>query len=105
MRVVAWNNGSYRSDGNGYGIKISQEDRDAFFIRSWGTILIELERELKLIEVNIDKESFWNDTCRELISVKIGKWMIKRNIAPWRKDKPPTLRLERITDRLFSLSQ
>ena len=43
MIVKAWNNGSHRSDGNGYGIKIKAQDRDTFFRREWKTIILELE--------------------------------------------------------------
>jgi hypothetical protein len=87
MIVTVWNNGFHHADGNGYGLKIDVRDRDAFFRREWKTVLLELDGESTPIEVNIDKDSFWNETCRELISVRIGKWMIKNKLAPWEKRK------------------
>jgi hypothetical protein len=104
MIVTAWNNGDHHSDGNGYGIKLDLVDRNAFFKSEWKTILIELEGESNTAEVNIDKASFWNQTCRELISVEIGKWLIKNHLAPWKKGYPPQLKLEKKTSNLFQLT-
>lgn len=56
------------------------------------------------IEINIDKKSFWNISCRELISVDIGKWLIKNKLAPWLKGNPPHLELNQIDGRQFTLS-
>ena len=103
MKVTAWNNGLHKSDGNGYGLKINLHDRDAMFQRDWKTIFIELPGEQTLVEINIDKESFWNKTCRELISVRIGKWLIKNGLAPWQPNRPPVLRLEQVKGNHFRL--
>jgi hypothetical protein len=105
MKVKAWNNGSHHADGNGYGLKIDARDRDAFFRREWKTILLELEGESSPVKVNIDKDSFWNDTCRELISVRIGKWLIKNRLAPWIKGNPPVLTLTQIEGSRFRLTR
>lgn len=104
MLVKAWNNGYHHSNGNGYGLKISPADRDSYFYREWKTILLELDGESNDIKVNIDKDSFWNKSCRELISVDIGKWLIKHKLAPWQKGNPPTLNLGQIEGRRFRLS-
>lgn len=103
MIVNAWNRGDHRPDRNGYGLKIDRLDRDRYFVREWGTILMELEGEAQPVEVNIDKDSFWNSTCRELISVKIGKWLIKNGLAPWPFRKPPVLEMIHIRERHFRL--
>jgi hypothetical protein len=105
MIVTAWNNGSHHTDGNGYGLKINQRDRDAFFKRAWGTIMVELPGESSPVEINIDKDSFWNETCRELISVRIGKWLIKNKLTPWLKGNPPRLTLTPIAGNRFRLTR
>lgn len=104
MKVTAWNNGSHHPDGNGYGIKLSPNDRDTFFNREWKTILVELEGESIPAEVNIEKASFWNQTCKELISVKIGKWLITHGLAPWPFEKPPVFEMVQIGERHFRLT-
>jgi hypothetical protein len=105
MKVKAWNNGSYSPDGNGYGLKITAHDRDAFFRQEWKTIWLELAGESEPVEINIDKDSFWNDTCRELISVRIGKWLLKNKLAPWRKGSPPVLTLKQVEGKRFLLTR
>lgn len=105
MIVTVWNNGIHHPDGNGYGIKLNSPDRDLHFKREWKKILIELEGDSIPAEVNIDKASFWNQTCKELISVKIGKWLIKNGLAPWPVGKPPLLELTQISGRQFRLSK
>jgi hypothetical protein len=101
MIATAWNNGKHHNNGSGYGLKINALDRDSNFKRSWGSVLLELEGEKELVEVNIDKESFWNDTCRELISIRIGKWLISNNKAPWMKGKPPKVEITLKSDNVF----
>lgn len=67
MIIKARNKVSHSPDGN--GVKITQADRDYYFIREGCTILMQLEGEVRPIKNNIDNESFWNSTCREVISV------------------------------------
>lgn len=57
MKVTAWNNGQHSKNGAGYGVRLSTEDRDREFKRSWDTVTIELEDGGE-IQVNVDKESF-----------------------------------------------
>jgi len=104
MIVTAWNNGSHNRNGNGYGIKISIQDRDRYFHTEWKTILLTLEGEPGYLEININKISFWNTTCRELISVDIGRWLIKHELAPWPKGNPPKLILTQLEGNKFRLS-
>lgn len=94
MIVTAWNNGQHHATGAGYGLKIDVRDRDQYFRREWRSVILKLEGEDGTIEVNIAKPSFWNATCRELISAAIGCWLLKNRLAPWPKNRPPKLILE-----------
>ena len=93
MIVTAWNNGLHDESGSGYGLKVSNTDRNQYFKREWGTVFLELEGFLQLVEVNIRKKSFWEGTCRELISKDIGVWLRKNGLAPRQKGRPPKLHL------------
>ena len=64
------------------------------------TLILRLEG-YKDVEVNIDKKSFWNDTCREVISKDIGIWFKNNNIIPWEKGKPPKFEAELINDNIL----
>jgi hypothetical protein len=103
MIVSAWNNGKHRSSGAGYGVKIREEDRERYFKKDWKTVFIGFENGSDEAEINIDKFSFWSKTCGELISKKIGKWLIMNRLAPWDKGKPPKLNLVSIQENHFQL--
>lgn len=103
MIVTAWNNGRHRSSGAGYGVKIREEDRERYFRRDWKTIFIGFENGGDEAEINIDKSSFWSKTCGELISKKIGKWLIMNRLAPWDKGNPPKLKLVYFQENHFQL--
>ena len=98
---TAWNNGSYRMSGAGYGIKLNPRNRDRYFEKP--NAFLKLEGKTGDIEVNTDKPSFWNGTCRELISKDIGLWLISNNKAPWIKGHPPKLQLEPVGERTFKV--
>ena len=100
MIVRAWNNGEWKDDGNGYGIRISKDDRDKYFQRDWGSVRIILDD--RVVEVSIS-ESFWK-RCPELRSKEIGLWLIKNGLGKWPKYKPPKLKLEPMGERTFRLS-
>ena len=89
MRVTAWNNGSYHRSGAGYGLKVRAADRDNYFDRSVRTVAVHLPGKATAIRVNIGKPSFWNGTCRELISREIGIWLLESGYAPWPPGLPP----------------
>jgi hypothetical protein len=91
--AVAWNNGSYRSTGAGFGLKVSRDDRDRYFRKEWSCVYLRLPGLDDPLEVNIKKKSFWNDSCRELINIEIGRWMIAAKLAPWARGKPPRFKL------------
>ena len=94
MIVTAWNNGAHSRNGSGYGFRVAVTDRDLHFKPEWDVIVLELEGE-EPFEVNINKESFWGDACRELISPEIGRWLRQQGLAPWPRANPPGLRLIR----------
>ena len=99
---TAWNNGSHKMSGAGYGIKLNPRDRDRYFRKP--KAFLRLEGQAGDISVNTDKPSFWNYTCRELISKDIGLWLISNNKAPWVKGHPPKLQLEPVGDRTFKVT-
>lgn len=103
MKVTAWNNGSHHASGAGYGVKIALADRDQFFRREWGTVLLELEGETQPIACNIDKDTFWGPKCRELISSGIGQWLRKNGLALWKGGCPPKLNLIPVAGNKFRL--
>ena len=102
MIVTAWNNGSHKKTGAGYGLKIGVSDRDRYFKKSWKTVSIRLPNG-QTAEVNTDKKSFWNDSCRELINKEIGKWLIEIGKAPWNRGDPPKFELCLLREREFEL--
>ena len=103
MIVTAWKNSKHHPGGAGYGIKIGCEDRNRFFKREWGSVILEFEGTNLQAEVNIKKESFWGPTCSELIKKEIGIWLQDNGMAPWPQCHPPKLSLEQISNRRFIL--
>jgi hypothetical protein len=102
MVWTAWNNGKHHSSGAGYGIKVPIADRNTHFKRDWSTVTLELPDDAsRMIEINVSKSSFWSDTCHELISQEIGRWLLEKRIAPWPPGQPPKLRIESLADRRF----
>jgi hypothetical protein len=88
ISATAWNNGQHHRSGAGYGLKISAADWDRYFRREWRTVQLRIGVTTP-ITVNIDKPSFWNDSCRELISVELGRWMLANGLAPLAHRQPP----------------
>ena len=105
MIWAAWNNGKHHSSGAGYGLKVPVEDRDRHFNRSFGTVFVDLQGSGTSItvEFNVNKDSFWNQECRELISKEFGRWMINAGIAPWPSRKPPKFVIDKTDKRHFIL--
>jgi hypothetical protein len=98
FQVVAWSNG-----GTGYGLKISAVDRDAYLKREWGSVDLYLPGSGQPTKVNVDKDSLWNKSCRELISEEIGAWLVANGLAPWPKGEPPRFKLVRRGPREFDV--
>jgi hypothetical protein len=105
MIVTGWNNGDHQKSGAGYGIKLNADDRDRFFKRNWETIILEMQGKPDSIKVNVAKPSFWGATCKELINVEIGHWLIHNRLAPWKKGYPPKLALMPIKSNRFLLKK
>ena len=105
MEVTAWNNGQHHTTGAGYGFKLSIEDRDRFFNKEWQSIFLSIPDATGEVEINIAKSSFWNQSCRELISKEIGNWLIKSDLAPWPSRQPPKFILERKEGNHFQVKK
>jgi hypothetical protein len=103
MIVTAWNNGSWRATGAGYGVKVNREDRDRFFKRRWGSVTLTFEGSTTKAKVNVAKKSFWRPECGELIKMEIGIWLQANGMASWPEDEPPKLWLEPLSDDQFFL--
>jgi type IV secretion system protein VirD4 len=89
--ATAWKN-SVSWESAAYGLKITREDRDKFFKREWKTVSLRLPNGV-IATANVDKDSFWNDTCRELISAEIGAWLRDAKLAPWPDRSPPRVEI------------
>jgi hypothetical protein len=98
MQATAWNNGSHRPSGAGYGLRITIEDRDRFFDRRWEDAVIELGGE-ETATVPLS-DSFWR-SCGELRSAEIGRWLRRHDLAPWTKGNPPVLALHHVAGNRF----
>ena len=97
MIVTAWRGNS------AYGFKVSQQDRDQCFSRDWKCIYLLLPGENEAFAVNIDKPSFWNDTCRELIHKRIKEWLTVHGYIPWQKGHPPKFEMRCMEDNYFTI--
>ena len=96
-------NGQWHVGGAGYGLKVSVLDRDRFFRRDWRTVTLHLVAESAVAdaEVNCAKDSFWDDTCRELIARDIGRWFIDLGLAPWPRGRPLRFTMSPIEPSVF----
>ncbi|MFC1514487.1 hypothetical protein ACFL5X_01125 [Candidatus Omnitrophota bacterium] len=103
MIVTGWNNGQYRSSGAGYGIKIRSKDRNKYFDKKWKCVLLKLPGKVGFTRININKKSFWDSRCRELIKKDIGIWIRKKVETPWRKGNPPKMIMEKIDTNKFGV--
>jgi len=100
MRVAAWSNGSPSRSGSGYGVRLSVADRERHFDHTWSEVLVDVgEREAVHVPLS---PSFW-DTCSELRSAAIGRWLIRNGLDSWPRGKPPTVELQHIADNRFKL--
>lgn len=88
IRARGWHNGTPRASGSGYGIAISQRDRDEHFAHSWVAVTLELEGG-PTVKVSLSP-AFWH-TCTELRSAEIGRWLLELGLAPWPSGRPPAL--------------
>lgn len=100
-----WTNGNPSRSGSGYGLKITRQDRDRFFKRSWTHVTLRLPFRCGpcIVDVNCSKKSFWNN-CRELIRKDIGLWFIENNIDSWPRGNPHSVRMTCVAEREFEVS-
>jgi hypothetical protein len=99
--ATAWNNGEHHRTGADYGLKVSVVDGDNCFERRRSTVAFWMPDADQPIQVNIDKDSFWSSTCRELISSDIGRWLLKSRMAPWPPGHRPRFTLRPIGEGAF----
>ena len=102
VRVTAWNNGSPRSSGAGYGLRVSHSDRDRYFGAGWNCVDVDLGADGHAA-IQLSK-SFWA-RCIELRSAAVGRWLIRHHLAPWPPGDPPTLALLHVEGNAFRLSE
>jgi len=103
---TAWNNGKHHETGSGYGFKVPIADRDRHFKREWKSVILEVPVNggFAATTVNIDKPSFWNETCHEVINQDIGRWLRISNLAPWPSRQPPKLTIEVVGEGHFRVT-
>lgn len=101
MEVKAWNNGKHCPSGGGYGVKINMHDRDKYFDKSWKIIFIKLPGISQEVKINIEKVSFWEKSCGELINKEIGCWLINNGYVPWPFREPPEFSLTQLQRNHF----
>ena len=98
MIFTSWSNGKSE-----FGFKISAKDRDNYFSKNNNTVIIQLPSKggLLNVECNTNKDSFWNETCKELISSKIGDWLKENKFYPWPDGIPPKFEAEKINENTY----
>ena len=104
VHASGWHNGSPRSSGAGYGIRISKSDRDRYFVPGWDSIELEFP-DGQRAAVTLTR-SFWKPETpwTELRDATIGRWLIAQGAAPWPKDSPPQLLLASLGPKRFSVT-
>ena len=100
--VTGWRNGPSKS-ATGYGLKVSRIDRDLHFKPEWKEVSLIVDGLKDPILVNIGKRSFWNGTCRELISKQIKDWMMAQGLIPWPARKPPKFVMSPLKPTVFKV--
>jgi hypothetical protein len=100
IRVKAWSNGRPLPTGAGYGLRLSDRDRDKYFDPGWAEVIIDLDHGEK-VPVSLS-DSFWR-SCSELRSAAIGRWLLLNGLAPWSRGRPPTVLLSKVDDNRFNL--
>jgi len=97
LECSIWTNGK-----SGWGIKVlgGRAVRRDHFDRTLSPVIVVIDG--KETPVNIDKDSFWNETCGELINKTFRDFTLKHNLKPsdrvWLQVLEPRrkFRLERV---------
>ncbi|MBK1890337.1 hypothetical protein Undi14_09810 [Undibacterium sp. 14-3-2] len=107
FKCSAWNNGKHHKTGAGYGLKLSIEGRDKYFKTDWKSVqfMLPVEGGFKIVALNIEKPSFWNKTCHEVINKEIGEWLLASSLAPWPRGVPPKFTVIPAGERMFMVSK
>jgi hypothetical protein len=100
MQVTAWNNGTFKHSGAGYGFRFSLADRDHVFSPEWREVIIDLPDGTVVIARL--SPSFW-ERCPEVRSAHIGKWLREIGKAAWPAARPPIFQLRHLADNRFSI--
>ena len=103
MKVTAWKNGKHKALNTSYGLRITKEDRDRFFRKSWGSVFISLPGKKVETALNVKKASFWNDSCRQLIGREVKEWLVGNDYVPWPYRQPPKFQLIQKYDNHFQV--
>jgi hypothetical protein len=92
------------SVGNSVGLKVNVSDRDKLFDRQGKIATLRFaDGSRPDIQVNYDKESFWNDTCHEIISIELKHWLQTIGKFPWTKGSPPKVLVRHAEGSLFMI--
>ncbi len=103
MIVTAWKNGKCDQRYLSYGFRVTRKDRSYFFKQEWKNVCLKLNNASDYVIININKKSFWDNTCGELINCRIKNWLIERGCASWEYGDPPKFELTPIHDYYFFL--
>lgn len=101
LYVTAWSNGSPRVTGAGYGLRVPRSVRDRHFEAAWDHVHLDLTADGHAI-ISLSR-SFWAGRT-ELRSAAVGRWLLRRHLAPWSKGDPPTLSLLHLRANRFRLA-
>jgi len=101
MIVTAWHNGQDPEKDTSYGLKVHDDDIKRFFKREWRVVTLELEGASRPVEVNIDKPSFWDGVCGQLVKKEIGKWLRQAGLTKWPRGAPPKLEMTPMSENRF----
>ena len=99
MRATGWHNGVEPDLADGYGLRLTKDDRDRHFKPEWDDVVLELEG-AEPATVTL-MPSFWR-TCTELRSAAIGQWFLDAGVAPWAKGNPPGVIVTPLEDNRFA---
>ena len=107
MIVTAWKNGRFEELNTTYGLRINRIDRDYYFKKEWENVILKLESETNIVEVNIDKDSFWKNEkpCLELISKYIKEWLTKNKKNQWERYHPHKFEMKHLKNNEFKVSK
>lgn len=95
MDAIGWTNGR-----SSFGVRISGEDRDRFFVRGASQFLIRIDDEMIAWKPTA---SFWGN-CVEIRHASIKRYLFRNQLAPWPVGTPPVLDLRQFGTNAFALT-